>query len=160
MGDSAATQYTGQASEGEVVLPRSSADRRSRPTRMLSRYWLRGRRRAGRRTGETDAIYVDRYAIDECLLVLWLVLAAAGDLTLTLMHLAAGGGEANPIMDWFLEAGGPAAFAAAKIVLTLGAALFLLVHARFRGTRPALWGLGAMYAAIMAYHVVAYLDRS
>lgn len=127
---------------------------------MLSRYWLRGRRRGGRRAGETQGVYVDRNSTGETLLVLWLVVAAAADLGLTIRHLAAGGKEANPVMDCFLQAGGLAAFSAAKVLLTLGAAVFLLIHARFRITRPALWGLAVMYAALMAYHAVAYLDRA
>lgn len=139
---------------------RLGPDRRSRPTPILSRFWLRGQRRGGRREGETASIYVDRYSQEETCLILWIGGAALADLVLTLLHLAAGGGEANPVMDWFLAHGGPAAFAAAKILMTSLAALYLLLHARFRGTRPGLWGLSVMYVAVMGYHVVAYLDRA
>lgn len=127
---------------------------------MISRYWLRGRRHGGRRSGETESVYVDRYRAGEVLLVAWLAAASAADLGLTILHLAEGGTEANPVMKWFLDAGGLSAFAAAKVLLTLGAAVFLLIHARFRITRPALWGLAVMYAALMGFHVVAYLDRA
>lgn len=139
---------------------RGDADRRRRPTPMLSRYWLVGRRRGGRRDGEDRGIYVDRYTREETVLVLWIGCSAVLDLVLTLVHLAAGGEEANPLMAWFLEVGGVAAFGSAKLLMTGGAALFLLWHVRFRGTRAALWGLGALYAGVMGYHLVAFLDRT
>ena len=135
-------------------------DRRKRPTPMLSRYWLTGRRRGGRRAGERGSIYVDRYTREEVSLTAWILLASALDLVLTLRHLSAGGGEANPAMNWALELGGSAAFAATKVVVTVGAVFFLLLHARFRGTRAGLWGLSLVYVAVLLYHVVAYLDRS
>ena len=140
-------------------LTRTGTDRRSRPTPILSRYWLRGRRRAGRRNGESQNIYVDRYSRTETLLFLWLLVASITDLALTLIHIRAGGGEANPIMAWCLAAGGTPLFISAKLGLTGLAASFLLLHARFRIARPALFCLGLMYAAVMGYHVLAVLDR-
>ncbi len=93
------------------------------------------------------------------MLVVWIGVAAVLDLLLTLRHLAAGGEEANPLMGWALEGGGTGLFAAIKLLVTFSAALFLLLHVRFRGTRPALWGLGLLYGAVMLYHAVAFLDR-
>lgn len=151
------TRFLG-ASEGAVE--RVFTDRRSRPTPMLSRYWLRGRRRQpGRRAADAKHVYVDRYTRMETAIVLWLVLASVADLGLTLLHLQQGGTEANPIMDWFLVRGGTAAFVAAKLALTAVPAGFLLLHARFRGTKLALCGLAGMYAALLAYHAVAAWDR-
>jgi len=141
------------------VTPRASSDRRSRPTPMISRYWLHGRRRGGRREGEVRGIYVDRYTRTEGALILWVMVAALADLGLTLLHLAAGGEEANPVMAWFLETGGALGFASAKLLMTAGAALFLLWHVRFRGTQVALWGLAALYAGVMVYHLHAFMDR-
>jgi hypothetical protein len=102
---------------------------------------------------------VDRYTGPEYVLVLWIAGAAVADLALTLLHLAQGGEEANPVMAWFLEVGGVPAFTAAKATMTAGAGLFLLWHIRFRGTRLALWGISALYAGVMAYHLHAILDR-
>ncbi len=145
--------------EGQAVK-RAFTDRRKRPTPMFSRYWLRGRRRqAGRRDADNRHVYVDRYTRTEWVVVVWLVVASLADLGLTLLHLQAGGGEANPIMDWFLGIGGIPAFACAKVFMTAAPVLFLLVHARFRGTWPALLGLSAMYVALMGYHAVAAWDR-
>lgn len=127
---------------------------------MLSRYWLRGRRQqAGRRGGDSEHIYVDRYTQGEVVVAAWVTLASSVDLGLTLLHLEGGGGEANPIMDWFLTLGGIPAFAAAKLVMTTVPVLFLLLHARFRGTWVALLGISAMYLALMGYHAIAAWDR-
>lgn len=139
---------------------RSQIDRRQKPTPMLSRYWLRGRRReAGRRDGDSPHVYVDRYTRIETALILWVVLASIADLGLTLLHLHQGGSEANPIMDWFLVRGGITWFVVAKIALTAVPSLFLLLHARFRGAWTALWCLSVMYLALMGFHAVAAWDR-
>jgi hypothetical protein len=135
------------------------ADRRRAPTPMLSRYWLGGRRLGGRRGEEKGSIYVDRYTREEVALVAWIGVTAVLDLLLTLRHLAVGGEEANPVMRLALEGGGPGLFAAIKLLMTFSAALFLLLHVRFRGTRAALWGLALLYGAVMLYHAVAFLDR-
>lgn len=127
---------------------------------MLSRYWLKGRRRGGRREGERVGIYVDRYTREEAALILWIGVSAVADLVLTLVHLADGGEEANPIMAWLLDVGGVVGFAVGKLAMTGAAALFLLLHVRFRGTRFALWGLGVIYLGLMGYHAVAFLDRT
>lgn len=127
---------------------------------MLSRYWLRGRRGSGgRRDGEDRSVYIDRYSKAETALILWLVGASLMDLLLTLIHLVAGGEEANGLMAWFLAHGGMWAFAAAKLTLTGTAAFFLILHVRFRGTLPALFALGSMYLFVLGYHVVAAMDR-
>ena len=80
---------------------------------MVSRYWLHGRRRGGRRDGERQGIYVDRYTRLESVLIGWIAGAAVADLALTLLHLSQGGEEANPLMAWFLHVGGIPAFCAA-----------------------------------------------
>jgi len=140
---------------------RARAERRKKPTPIMSRYWLRGRRRrGGRREGDVEHVYVDRYTRVETAAVLWLLFASLSDLGLTLLHISDGGGEANPIMGWFLLRGGAAGFVLAKLALTAVPALFLLLHARFRGAWPALVGLSAMYVCILGYHAVAAWDRA
>ncbi|MEM9378778.1 MAG: DUF5658 family protein [Planctomycetota bacterium] len=144
----------------EVAAPRVGRDRRRRPTPMLSRYWLRGRRRSGgRRAGEDANVYVDRYSRGETLALLWLVSASILDLVLTLAHIDAGGGEANPVMGWFLTRFGTLGFVVSKLGITAAAGLFLLVHCRFRGSFRGLCLLGVMYAGVLGYHVLAILDR-
>ena len=131
---------------------RTGTDRRKRPTPMFSRYWLRGRRRGGRRDRDGKDIYVDRYTRAEWILVGGIVLMSLADLILTLMYLWRGGEEANPVMRWALEWGGEVFFAALKMGLTVSGALFLLLHARFRRVRFFTTVLFAGYVLLMLYH--------
>jgi hypothetical protein len=81
------------------------------------------------------------------------------DLLLTLVHLGAGGGEANPLMEVVLAGSGTAGFVLAKLGLGLPAALFLLLHVRFRGVLWALQALVLVYAGLMVWHGVVAFDR-
>ena len=131
---------------------RLGPDRRVRPTRMFSRYWLRGRRRGVRRGTDKQYIYVDRYTKAEWTYVIGIVVMSLADLLLTLLYLSRGGEEANPFMRWALEWGGTAGFAAVKMFLTIAGALFLLIHARFRRVRFFMMLLFSGYVALMLYH--------
>lgn len=131
---------------------RAGTDRRRRPTPMFSRYWLRGRRRGGRRGTDGQNVYVDRYTRAEWILVGGIVLMSLADLVLTLAYLWRGGEEANPVMRWALEWGGEVFFAALKMGLTVAGALFLLLHARFRRVRFFTTALFAGYVLLMLYH--------
>jgi hypothetical protein len=124
---------------------------------MLSRYWLRGRRRAGRRDGETLDIYVDRPSVREWSLVLAMLALAAIDAVWTLAHLRRGVEEANPLMAWAWTAGGALGFAVTKAAATLAALAFLLLHARFRLTRWLLPAAVAIYALLMGVHLLTEL---
>ncbi len=135
----------------ETSTPRGS-DRRKKPTPVLSRYWLRGRRRGGRREGEAEDIYVDRPSRKEWLLFGAILGLASLDGIWTLLHLERGVEEANPLMAWFLEVGGSPAFAAAKFGLTIVAAAFLLLHARFRAARRLMPWVVVIYAALVLVH--------
>lgn len=132
---------------------REGGDRRQRPTRWLSRHWLRGRRRGGRRAGEGRDVFVDRYRAWEWVAVALLLLLCVADLLLTLDVLARGGEEANPVMRWALERG-TGTFVALKLGLTLLGALVLLVRVRFRWMRHALLGLVAAYVVLIGWHAV------
>jgi len=144
---------------GVSSLPeqRNGPDRRRRPTPMLSRYWLRGRRRAGRRDGEVRNVYVDRCSRGEAALVVALLVLALVDGAWTLAHLGRGVSEANPLMAWAWSTGGSAGFAALKVGVTVSAVLFLLLHARFRLTRALLPVAIAGYAALMGVHFATEL---
>ncbi len=126
---------------------------------MLSRYWLRGRRRGGRRQGETSGIYVDRYARTEVAVVLTILALAVADVVLTGMHLHAGGAEVNPWLDALLARFGLAAMAAAKLAVTGGALFVLLLHVRWRIARAGLVGLCVLHLALLCWHTVVAIDR-
>jgi len=131
---------------------RSLSDRRQRPTPVLSRYWLRGRRRGGRRDHERWNIYVDRYSRGEWACVLGLLLLTAIDGLWTWAHLLRGVPEANPLLAWAWEQGGIAGFLTAKFAITVSALFVLLLHVRFRWTRRLLPLALVVYTALLAVH--------
>ena len=120
---------------------------------MFSRYWLRGRRQSGRRDGETGRIYVDSYHPLEICLVIALVFFCGVDLVLSLVHLDAGGQEANPIMNWVYLSSGYLGFSIVKSASTLLGTLILLVHMRFPYVRSSLVFLVSVYIGIFGYHL-------
>lgn len=126
---------------------------------MFSRYWLHGRRRGGRREGEVDGIYVDRYRPSELWLVAGILVMSGVDLWTTLLHLEFGGSEANPMLAWTYDAGGDLVFALVKVLATGLGAFALLVHVRFVGVRCALQVLVWIYALVMLWHAVVAVDR-
>ena len=132
---------------------RIGIDRRSRPTPILSRYWLRGRRRGGRRDDESENIYVDRYTLVETLLVGGVLILSTLDMLFTIAHLNHGGTEANPIMAWFLDVGGHAAFIAVKLLSTFVGLFVLLVHVKFRRVRGLLAMAFLLYLGIFVFHM-------
>ncbi|MEO0478998.1 MAG: DUF5658 family protein [Planctomycetota bacterium] len=138
---------------------RITSDRRRRPTRMLSRYTFIGQRRGGRREGERDRIYVDRFRAEEWRMVFTLIALSTIDLALTVRHLEHGGSEANPIMAWSIEAGGLPGFALAKLLLSLVPTALLLLHIRFPLARTMLKALIVVYVLLIAWHGVVIADR-
>ena len=127
-------------------------ERRARPTRFLSRYWLRGRRLDGRRTGEGREIYVDHYRVTEWVIVLTILTLSALDYVLTLVHLKAGGREVNPLMGYLVESGG-LVFGVVKLGMTLVGLLVLLIHVRFRWARFFLNLALGVYTLLLMYHL-------
>ena len=138
---------------------RLGVDRRVRPTPMVSRYLLSGRRRGGRRGNEASGIYVDRFTPAELGIAAWVALASVLDLVLTIVHLRAGGSEANPVLAWLLAEYGEWVFGAVKLSMTTFGALFLLLHARFPLARLGLLLGAAVYAALLIWHGVVAAGR-
>ena len=109
----------------ETPERRSGTERRDRTLRA---YWhgsLRPRRRAGRRA--TDAVYpiIDWHSPRVFALVLAILLLCAADGTLTVVLLAKGAVEVNPVMAWFVPHS-LGWFAAVKLALTaLGVAVLV-----------------------------------
>jgi hypothetical protein len=136
------------------VERRKGPDRRARPTPFLSRFsFLGGGRLAGRRKGERDNVYVDRYDVRDVRAVVVILVLNILDAWLTLIYIGYGGSEANPVarrlLDW-----GTGWFLGAKSLLVTGCLLFLAVHKTFRCVRPALRLLTWFYGALLVYHLV------
>jgi len=132
---------------------RRDLDRRLKPTPIFSRYWLFGRRRNGRRDAESENIYVDNYSKTEWFLVLGVLVLSVLDMVFTIVHLNAGGTEANPVMAWTLEWGGHGLFKAVKLATTLLGLVVLLVHVRFRKVKSLLTFAFLLYAGIFVFHM-------
>ena len=132
---------------------RVTTTRRVRPTPVCSRFWLRGRRRGGRREGETENIYIDRYEPYELFLVVGVLVLSMLDMIFTIIHLNVGGVEANPVMEWVLSVGGQPMFIAVKIASTLIGLFVLLIHVRFTRVRPLLTFAFILYVGIFVFHI-------
>lgn len=136
---------------------RVRADRRDRPTVVGPANLRGGRRRRGRRRGEERNIYVDRYRVRDLGLAAAVLVLNILDAYLTVLYLAYGGAEANPVAAWLLECG-VGWFLGAKSFAVSLCLLFLVVHKTFRFVRPALRALLFFYAALLVYHL--YLQAS
>ncbi len=131
---------------------RQPVDRRKRPTRLFSVYWLRGRRRGGRRTGETENIYVDRYTKGEWRLILGTLLCAIADVLLTLDFARSGGRQANPVLDALLGEGW-VTLVVAKFVMTIAGLAYILMHIRFKRIRLFLVLAFGFSVALVIYQI-------
>lgn len=130
---------------------RTNADRRGRPTRSWDSLLGRRRRKAGRRKGESEELYVDRFGKRDVGLVLAIFSLNLFDAFCTLVWLDRGGSEGNPLMDWALQAG-DSVFLFQKCAVAGVWLLVLLVHKNFRIAQIGMWSLLAVYAALALYH--------
>ena len=133
------------------VERRKTPDRRASPTPFWSPFLGLRRRRRGRRAGECEGIYVDRFTRQDVLLVVGILLLNVFDAFFTLIWLHRGGAEANPVMAWFLELG-IGAFLAEKCFVVGGSLVLLVVHKNFRFARIGLRSLAAVYSLLILYH--------
>jgi len=84
-------------------------------------------------------------------LILAVFLMNVADAFFTMLWLGRGGGEANPIMDFFLDIG-PWAFLVQKCVVVGIWLVVLLVHKNFRFARIGLYVSLVAYAVLMIVH--------
>ena len=131
-------------------------DRRERPTPLLSRYLLFGRRRGGRRDGETAQIYVDHPGPWIVAAFLGLMVLSIADACFTLYELSRGGTEANPVMRAALELGNGSFIVLKTLVTVLGAA-FLCLHKNWTLGRRCLVVALAGYAVLTVWHLYGVL---
>jgi hypothetical protein len=135
---------------------RKTFDRREGNTPFLSRFWLRGKRRGGRRRSDRPEGYVDRYRAGEWGLAVAVMALSMSDLILTLVYLSLGGEERNPIMDSLLQHS-RGLFIGVKVAVSGLGALFLLVHVRFRNVRKGLIVIVVLYMLLIIYHLVTWV---
>lgn len=135
---------------------RTRPDRRRKPTPMLSRYLFRGRRRGGRRDGETERVYVDRPGRRTLTAIAIVAVLSLCDGAFTLYELSRGGTEANPVMRAALSLGN-APFILIKTIVTVVGAMFLGLHKNWSLGRTCLWVAVWGYAVLTAYHLYGIL---
>lgn len=144
------------------VTDRRHGDRRQRPTPMFSRYtFFGGRRRAARRLEEQDGSYVDQHGTWLFLAVIAIVVLNLLDAWFTLLFLAHGGRELNPLVDELLVRGGPGLFVLFK-TLGIGVCVgFLAITKNFRSARIGIGVVLLGYAALLGWHLhlLAWLNR-
>jgi hypothetical protein len=121
---------------------------------MFSRFALWGGRRArARRDGDDREIFVDRYGNGVFAVVMAIVLLNLADAWFTLLFLANGGIELNPLVDRVL-AHGPELFLLFK---TLGIGVccaFLTVTVNFRAARIGLGVVLSGYSLLLCWHLL------
>jgi hypothetical protein len=142
-----------------AIDERRTADRRRRPTPMLSRFALSGgRRRTVRRLDEREGAFVDVHGPRLLLLALAIVALNVLDAWFTLLFLSHGGTELNPFVQSILDLGGhPWPFLTFKTIGIGLACAFLVVTKNFRPARLGIWFVFAGYCVLLGWHL--YLLR-
>lgn len=121
---------------------------------MFSRYtFFGGRRRGGRRTGEHEGIYVDRYNPGMVVLFLAILILNILDAYFTLVYIQCGGTEANPVAQVFLDLG-EIPFILVKSVAIGICLLVLIMHKTFYSLPRVLFGICIFYCLLLVYHIV------
>lgn len=129
-------------------------ERRKKPTPMISRYTLNGRRQGfSGKPGLPQAGYVDRYHPG----VLFFLVLLAGlnclDSFLTMKILAFGGRELNPIMDFLIALTGEK-FWIWKFGLVSLCSVILCLHIHFKLVKQVLVLICILYVIVIGYQLV------
>lgn len=133
---------------------RSGEDRRALTARSFLQGGLTPRRHRARRAEET-ALFVDWHEPHLFLLAVSILALSVLDAFLTLTLLAQGAHEANPLLDWLLDAH-PALFASVKMGLTGAGVVVLVAAARARVFKVRVVTL--MHACLAAYGALIYYE--
>jgi hypothetical protein len=134
------------------VERRRGGGRRTRATRPWDGLFGRRRRSAGRRAGEQERVYIDRYRGGDVTLVLAVFVLNLLDAFFTLRWLGLGGSEGNPLMKSVVESD-DLLFLAQKCFVVAVCLVVLVIHRNFRFARLGLWALFSVYGALLVYHV-------
>jgi hypothetical protein len=133
---------------------RTFPDRRNKPTPMLSRHTLYGRRSCFRRTeDQRKGGYVDRY---DCKLFIGLILIVVLnvlDAFFTITILENGGSEINPMFRWALDIYGDKVWSL-KLALVSCSAIILCLHSHFRLAKNSIFVIAFLYSGVVMYQLV------
>jgi hypothetical protein len=129
-------------------------DRRRRPTPALSRYtFFGGRRRRFRSPEASRNAFVDVHGPTALSAITLLLGLNVLDSFFTLLHVQRGGGEMNPVMNWFLDLG-PGPFLFWKSALVGISLVVLCLYKNFRGGRIGFSIAFCAYASLLGYHIL------
>jgi len=133
---------------------RSTQDRRKKPTPILSRYTLTGRRSAFRRKeDQLKAGYVDRYSERLLICIVLIVGLNILDTIFTIVILASGGLELNPIVRWAIDSYGDIAWVIKFAVVSCGA-LVLCLHCHFRMAQVSIMVIAILFSGVVMYQLM------
>ena len=133
--------------------PWDGTDRRRRPTPLLSRYTLFGRRRRNELAGTPRSNYhIDRPEGPYLAVILAVALLVIFDASATYIFIHQGGEEGNPLVAWFLNLG-PAAFWILKLAPLPLMMLYFASKRFFRWARMLAYLLLVVYTALAGFHV-------
>jgi hypothetical protein len=132
-------------------------DRRNRPTKLFSKYTFFGgrRRTGGRRPGENQEVFVDRYPLWTWIMLTTFVILNLLDAHFTLIYLQRGGEEANPVAVELLYAGMGAFIGVKALGVGLGTAVFCMLN-NFRNARIGVVIALTFYQLLLFYHMSLY----
>ncbi len=133
---------------------RTIPDRRKKPTPILSRYTLCGRRHSFRRMEDQQkGGYVDRYGQ----MVFCCLLLIAGlnilDAFFTIIILESGGTELNPLVQWAIDSFGHHAWSL-KFAIVSCSAILLCLHCHFRMGKVFIMFTAALFSGIVMYQLM------
>lgn len=132
---------------------RNFPDRRKRPTPILSRFTLWGRRKILRREEDQKrGGYVDRYSPSLLFFLLSIVGLNVLDALFTMMILDYGGGEVNPVVGSAIEVYGDH-FWVWKFSLVSVNVILLCLHSKFKYVKKIILGICLVYLAIVLYEI-------
>jgi len=150
---------SGDKESRSVSEKRLPSERRRRPTPILSRYTLSGRRAFFRRQEDrSQGGYVDRYSSGLLRLLVVLLALNALDAVFTIFILDCGGTEVNPLMGTLIAYCGER-FWIWKFLLVALAVVFLCLHSQFPRVKAALWAVTLFYGGVILYQVYLIIFR-
>jgi hypothetical protein len=133
---------------------RTFQDRRGKPTPILSRYTLSGRRCSFRRAEDQRRCgYVDRYG--QRLFFYLLLIAGLNilDAFFTKIILESGGLEVNPLVRWAIDSYGENAWSLKFAVVSCGVIL-LCLHSHFRMAKVSIMFIAALFSGVVIYQLL------
>jgi hypothetical protein len=144
--------------EEKAPKRRTVPDRRTRPTPILSRYTVKGKRKGVRREEDQRRhLYVDQYSLRFFVLLLSILLLGVADAFLTLHHVHVNNAEElNPIMDFFLGMS-PKIFFNVKYILTALCLTILCLHKNLPIVKYLLGVVFLIYFMIVLNHLYLFV---